>query len=66
MTVKDMKGYLDKFKETDLIRVVAAYDDGKEVRLMNVLLFGAIKPGEYNYPILLMRIKDAEDEAAAE
>lgn len=66
MTVKDLKGYLDNFKETDLIRVVASYNDGKEVRLMDVNLFGAIKPGKYNYPILLMRIKDAEDEEAVE
>lgn len=66
MTVKDLKGYLDNFKETDLIRVVAAYNDGKEVRLMDVNFFGGIKPGKYNYPILLMQIKDAEDEEAAE
>ena len=32
MTVKDLKKYLDKFKETDLIRVVAPYNDGKEVK----------------------------------
>lgn len=32
MTVKALKGYLDNFKETDLIRVAAAYNDGKEVK----------------------------------
>ncbi len=66
MTVKELKDYLATYKDDDQIRVVAAYNNGKEVRLMDVNLFGAIKPGKYNYPILLMRIKDAEDEEAAE
>lgn len=64
MTVKDLKEYLDHYQDNDEIRVVGAYRETESVtRLVDVNFFGVLKPGEYEYPIFLMEIKEEEETA---
>lgn len=64
MTVKDLKEYLDHYQDNDEIRVVGAYRETESVtRLVDVNFFGVLKPGEYEYPILLMEITEEEETA---
>lgn len=64
MTVKDLKEYLDHYQDNNEIRVVGAYRETESVtRLVDVNFFGVLKPGEYEYPILLMEITEEEETA---
>ena len=67
-TVKDLKEYLANYKDDDPICVIGAYREGElQTRLVDLNFFGVLKPGEYEYPILLMEIKEyPEEQEAAE
>ena len=65
--VKDLKEYLANYKDDDPICVVGAYrENDLQTRLVDLNFFGVLKPGEYEYPIFLMEIKDLPEEEAAE
>lgn len=66
--VKDLVEYLNNYKEDDEIRVVGAIrETGLQSELVDINFFGVLKPGEYEYPIFLMEIKEyPEEQEAAE
>lgn len=67
VTVKKLKEYLANYKDDDPICVVGAYrENDLQTRLVDLNFFGVLKPGEYEYPIFLMEIKDLPEEEAAE
>lgn len=67
VTVKELKEYLANYKDDDPICVIGAYREGElQTRLVDLNFFGVLKPGEYEYPIFLMEIKDMPEEEAAE
>ena len=67
VTVKELKEYLANYKDEDPICVVGAYrENDLQTRLVDLNFFGVLKPGEYEYPIFLMEIKDLPEEEAAE
>ena len=67
VTVKELKEYLANYKDDDPICVVGAYKENDlQTRLMDMNFFGVLKPGEYEYPIFLMEIKELPEEEAAE
>lgn len=67
VTVKDLKEYLANYKDDDQVCVVGAYKETDlQTRLVDLNFFGVLKPGEYEYPIFLMEIKDLPEEEAAE
>lgn len=67
VTVKEPKEYLANYKDDDPICVVGAYrENDLQTRLVDLNFFGVLKPGEYEYPIFLMEIKDLPEEEAAE
>lgn len=68
VTVKDLKEYLDHYQDNDKIRVVGAYRETElQTRLVDLNFFGVLKPGEYEYQIFLMEIKEyPEEQEAAE
>lgn len=67
VTVKELKEYLANYKDDDLVCVVGAYrETDLQTRLVDLNFFGVLKPGEYEYPIFLMEIKDLPEEEAAE
>ena len=62
-TVKDLKEYLANYKDDDPICVIGAYREGElQTRLVDLNFFGVLKPGEYEYPIFLMEIKEYPEE----
>ena len=67
VTVKELKEYLANYKDDDPVCVVGAYrENDLQTRLVDLNFFGVLKPGEYEYPIFLMEIKDLPEEEAAE
>lgn len=67
VTVKELKEYLANYKDDDPVCVVGAYrENDLQTRLVGLNFFGVLKPGEYEYPIFLMEIKDLPEEEAAE
>lgn len=67
VTVKELKEYLANYKDEDPVCVVGAYrENDLQTRLVDLNFFGVLKPGEYEYPIFLMEIKDLPEEEAAE
>ena len=67
VTVKELKEYLANYKDDDPVCVVGAYRENElQTRLVDLNFFGVLKPGEYEYPIFLMEIKDLPEEEAAE
>ena len=67
VTVKELTEYLASYKDDDPICVVGAYrENDLQTRLVDLNFFGVLKPGEYEYPIFLMEIKDLPEEEAAE
>ena len=66
--VKDLVEYLNNYTEDDEIRVVGAIrETGLQSELVDINFFGVLKPGEYEYPIFLMEIKEyPEEQEAAE
>ena len=67
VTVKELKEYLENYKDDDPVCVVGAYRENElQTRLVDLNFFGVLKPGEYEYPIFLMEIKDLPEEEAAE
>ena len=67
VTVKELKEYLANYKDEDPVCVVGAYrENDLQTRLVDLNSFGVLKPGEYEYPIFLMEIKDLPEEEAAE
>lgn len=67
VTVKELKEYLANYKDEDPVCVVGAYRENElQTRLVDLNFFGVLKPGEYEYPIFLMEIKDLPEEEAAE
>ena len=67
VTVKELKEYLANYKDDDPVCVVGAYKETDlQTRLVDLNFFGVLKPGEYEYPIFLMEIKDLPEEEAAE
>lgn len=67
VTVKKLKEYLANYKDEDPVCVVGAYrENDLQTRLVDLNFFGVLKPGEYEYPIFLMEIKDLPEEEAAE
>ena len=67
VTVKKLKEYLANYKDDDPVCVVGAYRENElQTRLVDLNFFGVLKPGEYEYPIFLMEIKDLPEEEAAE
>ena len=67
VTVKKLKEYLANYKDEDPVCVVGAYRENElQTRLVDLNFFGVLKPGEYEYPIFLMEIKDLPEEEAAE
>ena len=67
VTVKELKEYLANYKDDDPVCVVGAYrENDLQTRLVDLNFFGVLKPGEYEYPIFLMEIKEypKEQEAA--
>ena len=67
VTVKKLKEYLANYKDDDPVCVVGTYrETDLQTRLVDLNFFGVLKPGEYEYPIFLMEIKDLPEEEAAE
>lgn len=67
VTVKKLKEYLANYKDDDPVCVVGAYrETDLQTRLVDLNFFGVLKPGEYEYPIFLMEIKDLPEKEAAE
>ena len=68
VTVKELKEYLANYKDEDPVCVVGAYRENElQTRLVDLNFFGVLKPGEYEYPIFLMEIKEyPEKQEAAE
>ena len=68
VTVKELKEYLANYKDDDPVCVVGAYrENDLQTRLVDLNFFGVLKPGEYEYPIFLMEIKEyPEEQEAAE
>ena len=63
VTVKELKEYLANYKDEDPVCVVGAYRENElQTRLVDLNFFGVLKPGEYEYPIFLMEIKDLPEE----
>ena len=63
VTVKELKEYLANYKDDDPVCVVGAYrETDLQTRLVDLNFFGVLKPGEYEYPIFLMEIKDLPEE----
>lgn len=55
------------YKDEDPVCVVGAYrENDLQTRLVDLNFFGALKPGEYEYPIFLMEIKELPEEEAVE
>ena len=68
VTVKELTEYLANYKDDDPICVVGVYrENDLQTRLVDLNFFGVLKPGEYEYPIFLMEIKEyPEEQEAAE
>lgn len=63
-TVKNLKEYLANYKDEDEIRVVGVIRETEcQSELVDINFFGALKPGEYEYPIFLMEIRKQEEAA---